>query len=614
MPGAIKRILFGRPLHNEEIAREKLPKWKAISIFSSDALSSIGYGPEQIVLILAVPWAVVYGYTWLVAAAILVTLGIVSFSYVQVAQANPGGGGSYSVARENLNETAALTAAAALFIDYCLTVAVSISSGTDAIVSAFPALIGYRLGINLFVLFGILMLINLRGVRESSNAFVVPTYAFIFGIMALIFVGVYHVFSGQGVVVPQTSLEKQPMNWAVLYLFLRAFASGCSSFTGTEAISNGVPMFEKPETRNARITTYWMAATLAVMFAGIVVLILHYHILPLHNITVVSQVAELTFGRTFMYYYIQVTTMFVLYLAANTAYNGLPPLLSILARDGYMPRYLSARGDRLTFHNGIFLLSIAAAFLIVAYHGNTEHLISLYALGVFLSFTIAQTGMVIHWRRERSAGWSVRAFLNGLGAVVTGIVVIVIVVAKFFYGAWAILLAIPLIIYIFKRIHSHYQDIRVQLALPLEFMQPGSGASGIGVNYVVVPVAGVTRVVQNTIAYARSISDHVIALHVSTDEAAGNKVRSKWQDWNPGVELVVVNSPYRTVMSPIVEYVDLLQSKAGLKDFITVLIPEFETRKWWHRLLHNQTGWILRTFLTLNKNVVVTVVPYHLQK
>jgi hypothetical protein len=357
-----------------------------------------------------------------------------------------------------------------------------------------------------------------------------------------------------------------------------------------------------------------MASILAVMFAGIVALILHYHILPAHNVTAVSQVAELTFGRTFMYYYIQVTTMFVLYLAANTAYNGLPPLLSILARDGYMPRYLSARGDRLTFHNGIFLLSAAAAFLIVAYHGNTEHLISLYALGVFLSFTIAQTGMVIHWRRERSAGWPARAFLNGLGAVVTGMVVLVIVVAKFYYGAWVIILAIPFIAWGFKKIHAHYQDIRRQLALPADFLEGSSGAQSIGVNYVIVPVAGVTRVVQNTISYARSISDHVTALHVSTDEAAGNEVRARWQEWNPGVELVVINSPYRTVMSPIIDYIDMLQNKMRLVDFITVVIPEFETRKWWHRLLHNQTGWILRTFLTLNKNVVITVVPYHLHK
>ncbi|BAF60388.1 amino acid transporters [Pelotomaculum thermopropionicum SI] len=612
MPGSLKRLLIGRPLHNNEIIKEKLPKWKALSIFSSDAISSIGYGPEQVVLILAVPWALAYGYTWLVAAAILLTLGFVTLSYAQVAQANPGGGGSYSVARNNLSELAALTAAAALFIDYSLTVAVSISSGTDAIISAFPMLLGHRLELNLFVLFGILMLINLRGVRESSNAFVFPTYAFIFGILALIAYGIFRMVTGHEVVIPQQSLARQPLDWAVLYLALRAFASGCSSMTGIEAISNGVPMFKEPEVRNAKITTYWMSTILAVMFAGITLLILHYHIMPAENVTVVSQVAELTFGRSFMYYYIQVTTMFVLYLAANTAYNGLPPLLSILARDKYMPRYLAARGDRLTFHNGIILLSIVAAVLIILYHGNTEHLISLYALGVFLSFTIAQCGMVVHWRKEKVPGWTVRAFLNGLGAAVTGIVVLVIMVAKFFYGAWLILVAIPSLIYIFKRIYNHYEDMREQLALPLDesiTIKPAEGS-----NIIIVPVAGVTRVVANTLTYAKKLSDRIVAVYVATDEEAAKKIRGKWEKWNPGVRLIVLYSPHRAIIAPLFKFIDRVEKKKNPEDYITILIPEFETKKWWHRLLHNQTGWLLRTLLILRKNIVVTVVPYRLEK
>ncbi|KJS16669.1 MAG: amino acid transporter [Peptococcaceae bacterium BRH_c4b] len=610
MPNNIRRLLIGRPLHNEEMVREKLPKWKAMSIFSSDPLSSIGYGPEQIVLILTVPWAIAYGYTWMVAVAIIALLGIVTLSYTQIAQANPGGGGSYSVAKKNLGETAALTAAAALFIDYTLTVAVSISSGTDAIVSAFPLLSDYRMGLNIFVLFGILMLINLRGVRESSNAFVFPTYAFIFGILALVASGFYHIISSNAVIIPQTSLERQPLDWTVLYLVLRAFASGCSSMTGVEAISNGVPMFKPPEVRNAQLTTYWMSVILVVMFSGITLLIIHNHLMPVENVTMLSQLAEVTFGRSFMYYFIQFATMLVLYLAANTAYNGLPPLLSLLARDRYMPRYLSARGDRLTFNNGIILLSIIAAVFITIYHGNTEHLISLYALGVFLSFTIAQAGMVVHWHREKNAGWAARAFLNSLGAVVTGIVVVIIMVAKFLYGAWLILVLIPLLIYVFKRINGHYEDIRAQLALqPHEYTNTSEGS-----NIVIVPVAGVTRVVASTLKYAKKLSDRVIAVYVATDEELAKKVKEKWQSWNPGVRLIVLYSPHRAITAPLFRFIEKIERKKGPDDYITILIPEFETKKWWHRLLHNQTGFLFRTLLVFRKNVVVTVVPYQLEK
>lgn len=610
MSNSLKRLLIGRPLHNEEMVREKLPKWKAMSIFSSDPLSSIGYGPEQIVLILTIPWAIAYGYAWMVAVAIIALLGIVTLSYTQVAQANPGGGGSYSVAKKNLGETAALTAAAALFVDYILTVAVSISSGTDAIVSAFPVLSDYRMSLNLFVLFGILMLINLRGVRESSNAFVFPTYAFIFGILALVASGFYHIISSNSVIIPQTSLERQPLDWTLLYLVLRAFASGCSSMTGVEAISNGVPMFKPPEVRNAQLTTYWMSSILVVMFSGITLLILHNHLVPVKNVTMLSQLAEATFGRSSMYYFIQFATMLVLYLAANTAYNGLPPLLSLLARDRYMPRYLSARGDRLTFHNGIILLSIIAAVFITIFHGNTEHLISLYALGVFLSFTIAQAGMVVHWRREKKTGWVPRAFLNGLGAVVTGIVVVIIMVAKFLYGAWLILLVIPLLIYMFKRINRHYEDIRAQLALPPDQIT----SSAEGSNIVIVPVAGVTRVVASTLNYAKKISERIVAVFVATDEESARKVKEKWQSWNPGVRLIVLYSPHRAVTAPLFRFIEKVERKKGPDDYITILIPEFETKEWWHRLLHNQTGFLLRTLLVFRKNVVVTVVPYRLEK
>lgn len=609
----IRRLLIGRPLHNREAAHERLPKWKALAIFSSDALSSVAYGPEQIMLILAVPGILAYGYLAPVSIGILALLALVTVSYVQVARANPGGGGSYSVAIHNLGEFPALTAAAALFADYTLTVAVSISAGTAAIISAFPELLPYEVAIDLAVLFGVLMLVNLRGVRESSNAFVVPTYAFIVGILALIVTGIYQALTGNAPVLPEESLARQQFDWTIMALALRAFANGCSSMTGVEAISNGVPMFKEPQVRNSAITTYWMSGILGVMFAGIAFLIMHYHLLPQESVTALSIVAENTFGRTWPYFYIQITTMLVLYLAANTSYNGLPPLLSILAKDGYMPRYLGSRGERLSFSNGILLLSIVAAILIVVYQGNTEHLISLYAIGVFLSFTIAQCGMVVHWRQERSRGWHVRALLNGVGAVVTGIVVLIIAVTKFFYGAWLVLVFIPAMIYIFKAIRQHYDDMADQLRPEPGFFEDVLTAAKAK-SLVVVPIASPTRVVAETLRYARSISDDVIVLHIATDEEAARKMEEKWQLLNTDIKLATVYSPYRLVIQPILDFISELEMQKCHYDYITVLIPEFETKKWWHRLLHGQTGWILRTLLILRENVVVSTIPYHLKK
>lgn len=400
----------------------------------------------------------------------------------------------------------------------------------------------------------------------------------------------------------------------MLFLILRAFANGCSSMTGVEAIADSVPMFRQPEARNATITTYWMAGILGFMFLGISFLVMHYHILPIENVTALSQIAEYVFGRSTVYYYIQITTMLVLYLAANTAYNGLPVLLSIVARDGYMPRYLATRGERLTYSNGIILLTLAAALLIVVYGGETDNLISLYAIGVFISFTIAQTGMVVHWRKERTPGWRIRACLNGLGAAATGLVVLIITVTKFMYGAWLILLFIPAMIYMFKCIRKHYNDVAEELSLPLECMKESS-ENPKGKHIVIVPVSTPTRVVFETLKYAKVIGDQVIAVHIASgDDVQEGKLRDKWQCWQPGVELVVIRSPYRLLMKPLVHFIEKKERERGPHDYITVVIPEFETRKWWHRLLHNQTGWLLHTSLILNENVVVTTVPYHLKK
>lgn len=612
-----RRLLIGKPLHNKRLAHEKLPKWKALSIFSSDALSSVAYGPEEVMLtLMAVPGIIAYGYMAPVALSILGLLAIVALSYVQVAKANPGGGGAYAVAKKNLGEYPALVAAGAVFADYVLTAAVSVSAGTAAIVSAFPVLDSYAVAIDLLALFCLLMLVNLRGVRESSNAFVIPTYAFLFGMLALIITGAYQVLTNSTYIIPPQSMARQQLDWMMLFVVLRAFANGCSSMTGVECIADSVPMFKPPETRNATITTYWMAGILGTMFSGITFLIMHYHIVPVEAATALSQLAENVFGRNALYFYIQISTMLVLYLAANTAYNGLPMLMSIVAKDGYMPRYLATRGERLTFSNGIILLTIAAATLIIVFNGKTDHLISLYAIGVFISFTIAQTGMIVHWRTHRGTGWVLKAFLNGLGACATGLVVLVITITKFIYGAWIVLVFVPFMIYLFKKIKAHYNAMAEQLHLPLECMAQDSEAEK-GKHIVVVPVATPTKVVYETLKYAKMIcgeNGRILAVHVASEEESEAKTRDKWSCWNPGVELVILRSPYRLLMKPLIKYIETLERRKGPNDFITVIIPEFETKEWWHRLLHNQTGWILRTSLILRDNVIVTTVPYHLKQ
>lgn len=609
-----RRLLIGKPLHNKEMMHERLPKWKALSIFSSDALSSVAYGPEQALLILVAAQGIVaYGYLSPIIIAVSILLVIVALSYVQVSRANPGGGGAYAVAKKNIGELPALVAASAVFADYVLTAAVSVAAGTAAIISAFPALGGKEIGIDLAVLFFILMLVNLRGMQESANMFVYPTYAFLLGMVVLLVTGIYQAITQDATLIPAASLEKQPLNMAMLYIVLRAFANGCSSMTGVEAIADSVPLFRKPEAKNAIITTYWMAGILVFMLAGVTFMMMHFHVIPILEVTALSQLAEHVFDRTFFYYYIQITTMVVLYLAANTAYNGLPVLLSIIARDGYLPRYLSSRGERLTFSNGIIVITVAAAALIVAYGGQLDHLIALYAIGVFISFTIAQCSMVIHWKRERGAGWVLRAIVNGIGALATGLVVIIITLTKFSHGAWVVLVFIPLMVFVFKKIRAHYDDMAEQLHLPLEENLHYDDTIVVR-NYVIVPISSPTRVVFESLKFAKTLSKDIIVLHIAKDEESAARVQAKWDEWNPGMDLEIIQSPYRLTIQPLLDYVDQLKRKKNPQDYITVVIPEFETKKWWHRLLHNQTGWILHAMLVIKENVSVTTIPYHLNK
>lgn len=613
----ISRHLLGKPLENTKLEGEQMPKWKALPIFSSDALSSVGYGPEQIAIVLAsVPTLATYRYFGPIVLAIIALLFIVALSYTQVVRVNPGGGGSYGIAMKYLGVYPALTAGAALLADYILTVAVSISSGTAALVSAFPVLHPYHVYLDLGVLI-LMMIVNLRGTREASTVFVWPTYFFLAAMGITLIGGFYQIWNGTLTAHTVAVETVAPLNQTALMLIvLRAFANGCSSMTGIEAIANGVTMFKAPQQKNAIETTAIMACILAIMLGGLGYLIIYLHLLPTQGYTLLSLLVEDIFSRTLIYYVIQILMMVILYIAANTAYNGLPPLLSFMAVDGYAPRYFANRGERLSYSNGIQVLTLMAGILIVLFQGNIEHLISLYAIGVFLSFTIAQSAMVVYWRQCRERNWRLFSVINGFGALVTACVVVIVLITKFIYGAWIIVLLIPTLVYMFLKVHHHYDDVREQLLLtPEEYTKVMT--TDLGRNIIIIPIASPTQAVAKAIRYAKIISgpkDKIYAVHVYSDDERGKKIKTLWRQLEPAIELIMLQSPYRQLTDPLITFIQELRKETAPKDTITVLIPEFETKKLWHRLLHNQSGCLLRLRTLPYLDVVVSTVPLQFTK
>ncbi len=603
----LKRVLFGRPLASDRLEHERLNKKTALAVLSSDAISSVAYATEQTLLVLVVLGAAALNYIIPISAVIVGLLVLVALSYRQTIFAYPNGGGSYTVARDNLGTMPGLVAAAALLTDYTLTVSVSISSGIAAITSAYPALAPHAVAMCLGAVL-VLMAVNLRGVRESGIAFSVPTYVFIAMMLGLIATGVARLFAGS-VSVPLTHAAPAgrpvtfPIGFAYTFLILRAFAEGCVAMTGTEAISNGVGAFKRPSSRNAAMTLGWMATILAVFFLGTSVLARHYGIMPSPTETVLSQLGRQVFGHGALYYVLQYATFAILVLAANTAFADFPRLASILARDGYMPRQFAARGDRLAFSNGIISLAVFAALLIWLFHGDTSALIPLYAIGVFVCFTLSQAGMVMHWVRSREPGWRWRAALNGLGAVATAVVSIVQVVTKFTTGAWIVVLIIPLILIVLRRIHRHYEHFSREVAYtgqaPLMFLH----------HTVVVPVNGITKPAAGALVYATTISEDVRAVYVEVDPEISAELKRHWDEWDIGVDLVVIPSPYRSVLKPLTDYVNGMISRDEA-DLVTVVVPEIVPRSWWGHLLHNKTALFIRTAFLFRPNVVVTAVPY----
>ncbi|MFJ7408178.1 MULTISPECIES: APC family permease [unclassified Lysinibacillus] len=607
MKSSFKRYVIGKPLKSDALGEQKLSKTKALAILSSDALSSVAYGPEQILIVLMTVSTVAFWYSLPIAAGVVVLLVALTLSYRQVIFAYPHGGGAYVVSRENLGVNAGLVAGGSLLVDYILTVAVSVSAGTDAITSAFPSLHAYNVPIAVFFVI-CLTILNLRGVTESASILAYPVYLFVFVMLMLIGMGVYNVATGQ---VPADLHPKigTPVAGISLFLLLKAFASGSSALTGVEAISNAIPNFKSPAPVNAAKTLLAMGSILAVLFIGIVSLAYFYGVAPNAQATVVSQIAEASVGRNVFYYIVQGTTAMILVLAANTGYSAFPLLAVNLSKDGFIPRIFQIRGDRLGYSNGIMMLGLAAIVLIILFDGTTEHLIPLYAVGVFIPFTLAQSGMMRKWWREKPNGWVMKFVINTIGAIISFVVAMMFFVTKL-PQVWPVFIFLPLIIWMFHRIKHHYNAVGEQLRLNGEALPKVEG------NVFVVPVAGITKVVENSLHYAQSLNvDKIIAFYVAFDQADAKAFEEKWKAWQPDVRLVTYYSPYRSITQPLKKFIDKVEHQYAKTDYqVTVVIPQFLPKKGWQHMLHNQSSLLIRTSLLFHKNVVIMTVPFHLSK
>jgi amino acid transporter len=613
----VKRVLVGRPLATTEMEHQRISKTIALAVFSSDAISSTAYATEEILFVTAVgASSLALGLDSLIpiGIAVAILLTIVITSYRQTIFAYPSGGGSYVVSRENLGENPSLVAGASLLVDYILTVAVSISAGVAAIVSipTFHDLQQHRVALGLILILAI-SLANLRGIKESGRIFAVPTYIYIAILAALVSYGLFRSFVLDDIHRINPIAFKEEGNNIFggtlgLFILLKGFSSGAVALTGVEAISNGVPAFRRPESKNAAATLVWMGLILGTLFMGVQILAHHLGPYPSEKTTVMSQLGTAVFGSgTVLYVVLQFATAAILTLAANTAYADFPRLSSIIARDGYLPRQLANRGDRLVFSNGVLVLATAAGALIIAFGGKTNALIPLYAVGVFLSFTLSQAGMVRHHQKEQEKGYQRNIVINAVGSTATFIVLLIVGVTKFTSGAWVPIVVIPVIVFGFKLIHRHYQTVADGLRVTPDYKPRRMNHT------VVVLVGGVHRGVLEALAYAQSLSpNHLVAVSVVSEEADQEKLEELWEEYKIDVPLEIVYSPYRELTRPILRYIDELDARWE-NDIITVLLPEFVVRHWWGNILHNQTALLLKGRLLFRKGTVVTSLPYHLE-
>ena len=611
MLSRIRDLFIGPPLPTFQSAHEKLNKIRALAAFSPDALSSIAYANQEIYLGLVVVGAAGLQLMFPIGLAITGLLVIVALSYFQTIQGYPSGGGSYIVARENLGTVPGLIAASALLIDYLLTAAVSLTAGVEAIASAFPELHQYRVLVSL-ILLALITLLNLRGIKETGSFMAVPVYLFLFTYLPMLVFGAVRLLI-DGPSAP--ALQVNPGNPLTLFLILHAFSTGCTALSGIEAISNGVPAFRSPEAKNAGKTLIVMAALMGVLFLGSLGLTQYLGIVAGPHETILSALARHLLGNGPLYILLQLTTMAILAVAANTSFAGFPRLAAILAADGFLPRQLTGLGDRLVYSNGILVLALATGGLIVLFAGNSHSLIPLFAVGVFLAFTLSQAGMVRHWVREKGKSWLVKSMINGLGAITTAGTVLVVGISKFVEGAWIIVVLIPIIVIVLVRIRFHYREVAQELTLrglppSLKPFPPPR---------LIIPVSGVHRGIVAAVEYALSISKHVTAVYVELEPGAGEKMRDTWERWWPDVEFVVVPSPFRSVIAPLLEYLDQTDQEHNDGQLATVIIPEFVPAKWWQGLLHNQTAWMLKAALLYRRRrygfqQAIIDIPYHLRK
>jgi amino acid transporter len=620
--------LIGRPLQTADAPHQTIGKLVGLAVFASDALSSTAYATQEILIILAAAGTAAFGYVFPISIAIVVLLAIVTISYEQTIHAYPSGGGAYIVARDNLGELPAQVAAAALLTDYILTVAVSISSGVAQIVSAFPDLFAYRVPIAVsLVLF--VMLINLRGVKESGVTFAIPTYFFVVTMFLTVGYGLLSALAGNLGLVPnppELHLETDALAAITPFLILHAFSTGTAALTGVEAISNGITAFKEPRSRNAGLTLIWMALILGSLFLGISYLTGQIGAIPSESETVISQLTRTIFnGRGVFYLAVIAATTIILVMAANTAYADFPRLSALVAGDGFLPRQLTYKGSRLVYSRGIVTLALVASLLIIVFQASVTRLIPLYAIGVFLSFTLSQGGMARRWWKighlnpgveiqepgsvlRFDPKWALKMLVNGFGAICTAVVMLVFAVTKFEDGAWIVLIVTPALVLIFFGIHRHYRGLARHLSLEAYGPPPR-----IPRHRVILPVSGVHRGTLAALRYARTLSDDITAVHISIDPEEAERVQRKWDTWGEGIRLVILDSPYRLLLEPLLKYIEEISNQCQPNEVVTVVVPQFVPKHWYHNLLHTQTAVWLRLALLFKPGVVITDVPYQVQ-
>jgi amino acid transporter len=626
-PRSWRTWLIGRPLPTADAPHQTVGRLIGLAVFASDALSSTAYATQEMLVILAAVGTAVFGLAIPISVAIVILLTIVTISYQQTIHAYPDGGGAYIVARDNLGELPAQVAGAALLTDYVLTVAVSVSAGVAQLASAYPELFPWRVVVAIgLVLF--MVLINLRGVREAGSAFAVPTYFFLLMIFLTVGVSFARYLAGSlGMVVDPPAMDVVPGTQALtLFLILRAFSGGTTALTGVEAISNGVTAFREPRSRNAATTLLWMSGILGILLLAITFLSVQIGALPSEEETVISQLARTAYGgRGPLYLATIAATMIILMMASNTSFAGFPRLAALLGQDGFLPRQFAYRGSRLVYSRGILVLALLACLLIVAFQASVTGLIPLYAIGVFLSFTLSQAGMARRWwkighmapgqeRQERGstlsyrAGWQLRMGINSFGAVATLIVLFVFAATKFLDGAWIVLLLLPALVLMLAGIHRHYRLLAANLSL-----EDYGGPPPISRQRVILPISGVHRGSLAALRYARSLSHDVTAVYVSMDPTEADRLRDKWSVWGEGVRLVILDSPYRLLLEPLLDYIQQIADQRQPNEAITIVVPQFVPKHWWNNLLHTQAAWMLRLALLLRPGIVIIDVPYQVE-